>query len=108
MGRRSAPFSTFENQLKVVTDTDRVSRATAGRIGRLDVANRTGAEVIGCRTVRIGHINVLVATENARALAQIMDCANGKAVRLARRGSVDTAGVSFGHTALRHQRGVTP
>ena len=84
MGRLGAPFSTYPFQLKIVTDTNRVGSTATCCIARSSIADSSGAEVIRNPSVRIAHVHMLIATENARALAQIMNCANGKAIGLAR------------------------
>src|SRR5215204_6422861 len=103
MGRLGAPFSTSSTQLEVVTDTDREGTTIGARrcISRLSVANNAwNTEIIYSCRVRVVYIYVLIATEEARALAQIVDRAHGEAIGFTRRRCINTPCVSLVHTAL--------
>src|SRR5437868_15468332 len=65
-------------------------------------------KIICARTVRIGDIYVLITAENAGALAQIVNRADGEALGFACRRSVDAARFRVGHTPMSDQGGVAP
>src|SRR5687768_15278420 len=80
---------------------------TAGRVARSSITHGSGSKVVYSRAIRIGDIDMLIATEQAGALAQVMNGTNREAVGLASGCSIHTASVCLGHTALGDQRGVT-
>src|SRR5215217_8202715 len=106
MGRLSAPFLTTKYQLKVVTNTNRVGRtATRCIIRRSKTCSST--QIIHGGTVRVIHIHVLITTEDASALAQVVNRTDGKAIRITRSRGIDPACVGLGHTTLSDERGIT-
>ena len=53
-------------------------------------------------------IHVLIATEDAGALAEVVDRAYGKAISFTPRRAKDAAPMCLGHTALSDQDGIAP